>query len=63
MLEAAKKRLTGNLDNLNDGHQEAYQPYLDMREDLLKLLREFAASEFRLKSKGQKKVAKGSPKG
>lgn len=63
MLEAAKKRLAGNINGLNDGHQEAYQSYLDMREELLKLLRECAASEFRYDTKATRKLRKGSPEG
>ncbi|WAC21955.1 hypothetical protein [Blastomonas sp. SL216] len=47
MLEGAKKRLTGNIKELNDGHREAYQAYLDNQEQFLSTLREFAASEFR----------------
>jgi len=59
MFGAAKKRLEGNIQELNDGHPAAYEPYMRKREDVLNKLREFAASEFAQKplfSKQSKKV-------
>jgi hypothetical protein len=49
MFGAAKKRLEGNIKELNDGHPEAYEPYMRKREDVLSKMREFAALEFALK--------------
>jgi len=46
MFEGAKKRLAGNIKELGDGSQDAYNPYMLKREELLGKLREFAASEF-----------------
>jgi len=47
MLSAAQKRIHGNIDNLNDGFEEAYKPYMDKFMNLAGELRVFAESEFR----------------
>lgn len=45
-LGGAQKRLTGDIKELNDGHPEAYKPYIRKREEVLSTLQTFAASEF-----------------
>jgi hypothetical protein len=49
MFGGAQKRLAGNIKELNDGHPEAYDPYMNKREEVLTTLKQFAASEFAAK--------------
>ena len=46
MTEAGQKRLVGQADRVSEGHKEAYEPYQQSRDGLLKALKEFAAKEF-----------------
>ena len=47
MSEAGQRRLAGQTNSINDGFNEAYKPYLLKREALVKILTEFARTEFR----------------
>ena len=46
MTVSGAKRLNNRVAEMNDGHMEAYHPYLVTREALLKALQEFAVREF-----------------
>lgn len=42
MLEAAKRRLSGNTGNLTEGLEDAYRPYMEALSALLRGLSEYA---------------------
>jgi len=46
ITEAGQRRLARQTDKLYDGFMEAYTPYSQKRDELLKALKEFAAKEF-----------------
>jgi len=59
MLEAAQRRLAGDVANLNQGGLEAHRPYMTKRFEVLGTLREYAASEFATKPVLWKRFKKG----
>ncbi|HYK80193.1 MAG TPA: hypothetical protein VEU95_11220 [Micropepsaceae bacterium] len=46
MTEASQRRLAGQAGRVSEGHKEAYEPYQQSRDGLLKAMKEFAAKEF-----------------
>jgi hypothetical protein len=46
ITEAGQRRLARQTDKKHDGFMEAYTPYSQKRDELLKALKEFAAKEF-----------------
>jgi hypothetical protein len=46
MTEESQRRLAGQAGRACEGHKEAYEPYQQSRDGLLKALKEFAAKEF-----------------
>ena len=47
MTEAGQKRLAGQAGRASEGYKEAYEPYQQARDGLLRALKAFAAKEFR----------------
>jgi hypothetical protein len=47
ITEAGQRRLARQVDKINDGFKEAYTPYSQKRDELLKAIKEFAAKEFK----------------
>ena len=46
MTEAGQRRVAGQINQINERFLEAYKPYQQKRDSLLKALKEFAAKEF-----------------
>jgi hypothetical protein len=47
ITEAGQRRLARQVDKINDGFKDAYTPYSQKRDELLKAIKEFAAKEFK----------------